>query len=154
MTGSMGRRIAIRLLRGASRHIDDLLARITQADDCAKSAPQVSGYNQVGQNISVLNAASLTNSGQCNSANTIGMVHEWNQIKGNEGCVGAGYSGYAASLSGNNLGQQASQGFSSLLVAHGGFSNSMGQNSLNRALTEGESQNSITFRKPKQREKV
>lgn len=154
MTGSMPRRIAIRFLRLTRNRVDNLLTAVSKGHEPSDTAPQMSGRNQICNHYAAFGGAGLTNSGQCNSANTIGMVHEWNQIKGNEGCVGAGYSGYAASLSGNNLGQQASQGFSSLLVAHGGFSNSMGQNSLNRALTEGESQNSITFRKPKQREKV
>lgn len=152
MTGSMPRRIAIRFLRLTRNGVDNLLAAVSKGHEPANAASQMGGCNHISNYYATFGSAGLSNSSQCNSANSIGMVHEWNQIKGNEGCVGAGYSGYLSSLSGNNLGQQGC--FNGFSVAHGGFSNSMGQNSLNRALTEGESQNSITFRKPKQREKV
>lgn len=152
MTGSMPRRIAIRFLRLTRNGVDNLLAAVSKGHEPANAASQMGGCNQISNYYATFGSAGLSNSSQCNSANSIGMVHEWNQIKGNEGCVGAGYSGYLSSLSGNNLGQQGC--FNGFSVAHGGFSNSMGQNSLNRALTEGESQNSITFRKTKQREKA
>ena len=137
MTGSMPRRIAIRLLCLTRNRVDNLLTAVSKGHEPSDTAPQMSGRNQIGNHYAAFGGAGLTNSGQCNSANSIGMVHEWNQIKGNEGCVGAGYSGYLSSLSGNNLGQQGC--FNGFSVAHGGFSNSMGQNSLVSPQDESES---------------